>query len=196
MKNPVLESIKLGLILMVVCSVAAGTLGLTYAYTAPIIKAQQDVEIARANQDILKIFGEGELSLSPKEELVDELKEKFPELETIFEITSNGEIIGTAIKMAPKGYGGPIAVAVAINPEGNLVGIKVLDVSKETAGIGTKVMSDEAFLAQFSAKKVSDPFEVKKDVDAISGATISSKAVAKGVREACEIFTKHIKVGK
>lgn len=197
MKNLFLEIVKLGTILMVVCAVAAGALGLTYAYTAPVIAEQERKGQEEKNQEVIKIFAQvKDVSLSPKEELVEELKAKFPELEVIFEIISGEEVVGAAVKISPRGYGGPVVVAVGFDLEGNIVGVKVLDASKETAGIGNKVMTDEIFLGQFAGKKVSDPLEVKKDVDAISGATISSKAVVRGVKDASQIFIEIMKAGK
>jgi electron transport complex protein RnfG len=53
----------------------------------------------------------------------------------------------------------------------------------ETPGLGTKAFSPQ-FLGQFVGKSVKDPIKPKEDIDAITGATITSRAVCKGVKSA------------
>ncbi|MDW7690292.1 RnfABCDGE type electron transport complex subunit G [Flammeovirgaceae bacterium SG7u.111] len=102
-----------------------------------------------------------------------------------------GELVGTAIKTkSPRGYSGDIWIMVGFTPEGAINNIVVLE-HKETPGLGSK-MSTEKFLNQFLEKNP-DTFKmtVGKDggeVDAISGATISSRAFCEAVQLAYDIY--------
>ena len=90
---------------------------------------------------------------------------------------------GEAITVAPRGYAGPINMLVGVD-KAKVVGVKILN-HRETPGLGNKIVKPE-FLRQFAGKTLTDPIEPKKDIDAITGATISSRAVSKGVREALD----------
>lgn len=89
---------------------------------------------------------------------------------------------GKAFAVSPRGYGGPIELMVGIDEKGEVCGVKVLN-QRETPGLGANVVRPK-FLDQFKGKTLNDPIEPKKDIDAITGATISSRAVCVGVREA------------
>jgi len=64
--------------------------------------------------------------------------------------------------------------------EGTLLGIEILSMT-ETPGLGAKIQ-EEPFKGQFKGKSVEDEFIAKQDVEAISGATISSTAVADAIK--------------
>jgi Na+-translocating ferredoxin:NAD+ oxidoreductase subunit G len=101
--------------------------------------------------------------------------------------------------IANDGYGGDIKFSVGIQKDGTVNGISILSIS-ETAGLGMKA-KEEKFQSNFKNKKASQ-FVVTKsgaakdgDVDAISGATITSKAVTKGVNSALAVFENLTKEG-
>jgi len=91
---------------------------------------------------------------------------------------------GKAVSVSPRGYSGPINMIVGVDKSGKVVGIKILN-QTETPGLGADVVKPK-FLNQFIGKTGKDPIEPKKDIDTITGATISSRAVCKGVKEALE----------
>ena len=90
-----------------------------------------------------------------------------------------GQPVGYAVTVTVTGFGGPIEVTVGMDMQGAITGMNVGG-SKfaETAGLGTKA-KEPGFTDQFKGKKT--PLTLKKDVDAISGATITSTAVTKAV---------------
>ena len=95
---------------------------------------------------------------------------------------------GYAVKVAPVGFDSAITMMVGVDTEGNVLGISVIDQS-ETAGLGAvcaaPTSAGEAFRGQFVG--MSGEVTVSKDggqVDAITGATITSRAVCKGVSAA------------
>ena len=80
------------------------------------------------------------------------------------------------VNVAPKGFSDSIKMIVAINMDMKVVGVKVLSHS-ETAGVGTRIMNEEFLQSFFGISKKT----LESDVDTISGATVSSLAVKKGV---------------
>lgn len=104
---------------------------------------------------------------------------------------SDGRFIGYAIPSDGPGFQDTISLLYGWRPgEGKIVGMEILD-SRETPGLGDKIYKDAEFVANFSAL-VPDPdiVTVKKgtrsapnEVDAITGATISSKAVVRIINE-------------
>lgn len=92
-----------------------------------------------------------------------------------------------------KGFGGDIGVIVAVNVESDeVVGIGVTTHS-ETPGVGSKAKDDEDFSDQFKGMSIKDPFKVKSDggrVDAISGATVSSRGVCGAVTESSSVYLR------
>jgi len=103
----------------------------------------------------------------------------------------NKELIGVAIKTrSTKGYSGDIWLMVGLTKTGEIKNVSVID-HKETPGLGTK-MTTPAFVNQFLGKHPeSMNLKVKKDggdVDAITGATISSRAYGEAVQLAYDTF--------
>ncbi|MBT8280858.1 MAG: RnfABCDGE type electron transport complex subunit G [Muriicola sp.] len=104
--------------------------------------------------------------------------------------------VGAAVTgISEKGYSGVVKLMVGFEPDGQIKDIVVLE-QKETPGLGTK-MKGEKFLSQFRNQ---DPanilLKVKKDggdVDALSGATISSRAFAEATQQAFDVFTSYEK---
>ena len=90
--------------------------------------------------------------------------------------------LGYAIEVTPNGFGGAIRMLVGVSPEGVVTGVVVLDM-KETPNLGTKTR-EKSFLDQFIGKEHDFKMGPGQDVQAITGATVSSKAVSAGVSAA------------
>ncbi|MEO0073776.1 MAG: FMN-binding protein [candidate division WOR-3 bacterium] len=103
-----------------------------------------------------------------------------------------GRRCGTIVRAAERGYGGPVPVTAGVDTTGTITGIRIagpVEGLKETQGLGTKVLEPE-WRAQFVGKS---PAEILLDRDggtisAVTGATISSRAVANGLRDALERY--------
>ena len=97
-----------------------------------------------------------------------------------------GRIAGYAIKGSdPSGYGGEIVLMVGFTPDFRISTYKKL-VATETPGLGTN-LSSPAFMKQFAGMDASSPLSVKKDggrIDAITSATITSRAVCGAINDA------------
>ncbi len=80
-----------------------------------------------------------------------------------------------------RGYAGPIKLLLALSPDGKITGIKILE-HKETKNY-VHYMESPEYLSRFLGKSVTDPFEIDKDIDGISRATVSVEAMAKTIKE-------------
>lgn len=112
---------------------------------------------------------------------------------------ASGNMIGWCVNVSPSGYGGALDIMVGIDSNGTVSGMKVVSHS-ETAGLGAKA-TDPSFSSQFTGKKMDSPLAVIKngtpkenEIVAISGATITSEAVKKGVNAAIAV-TKNLNGG-
>lgn len=114
---------------------------------------------------------------------------------------TNGNRIGYVVAaVSPSGYGGDISVAVGIDSKTNTVtGFSVLS-NSETAGLGAKCTDDE-FTSQFKGKEATSIEYVKgggaagNQIDAISGATVTTNAVTEAVNSALTVYSNVLKEG-
>jgi electron transport complex protein RnfG len=126
--------------------------------------------------------------------LVDRFKVMDGDLEREFYV---GEFDGhrniVAVESFGKGFGGDIGVIVAINLENDeIVGVGVTTHS-ETPGLGSRAKTDPALSSQFKGLSIKEAFKVKPDggqIDAISGATVSSRGVCAAVDDIANIYDR------
>lgn len=99
-----------------------------------------------------------------------------------------GETVGYVFVTAASGYGGDVSVMTAVDPSGTILAIEVLSVADETPGLGANAGKSE-WWAQFSG--LAGELAVNKDggeIDALTGATITSRAVTNAVNTALAQF--------
>jgi electron transport complex protein RnfG len=107
-------------------------------------------------------------------------------LAAVYQAQSGGQPVGYAINVEASGSQGTISMMVGIDMDGAVTGVSIVT-NSETSGIGSKVMSNEPLtngtrvLDQFIADGV---LSVGSNVDAITGATVSTKGVTTGVNAA------------
>ncbi len=108
----------------------------------------------------------------------------------------DGKTVGYAISTASQGYGGQVKVMTGIGTDGSIVGVDVFYNDDETPGLG-KNTSKESFRDQYKGLSAKESISVSKDsssgqtVDAVTSATISSRAVTKAVNEACQLYNDY-----
>ncbi|MBW1779950.1 MAG: RnfABCDGE type electron transport complex subunit G [Deltaproteobacteria bacterium] len=104
-----------------------------------------------------------------------------------------GKPNAVAFETFGKGYGGVMGVIVGVDLETDkIIGVGVTTHS-ETPGVGSRAKTDPQFSAQFEGLSITEPFKVKADggqIDALTGATISSRGVCGAVVEAGEIYKR------
>ncbi|BBB89763.1 MAG TPA: RnfABCDGE type electron transport complex subunit G [Methylomusa anaerophila] len=165
--------IKTALYLTATCFLSGVILAAAYTITEPAAAAQR----VKAKDDAMKALVKNADSFKAVEG-----KEGW------YEGIKDGKVIAYVVPANSKGYGGTIEMLAAVTPDGKAVDFKVLK-HNETPGLGDKMVEDK-FRKQF-ANKVPNDLEVvkvptEKNVQALTGATITSRAVTKGVREAVE----------
>lgn len=188
-ENPGCQAGILGAFALIVCASVALSTKLT---AACIEKAQQE-----DTQRMLSQVLPGSLyDTSPaKEELTLTLDGQPVHL---FRARKAGNVSAVALFAETRGYGGPIKLLLGIDANGVLSGVRVVS-HTETPGLGDKIdLTKTQWILGFDGKSLEKPGEshwkVKKDggdFDSFTGATITPRAVVKGVHESLTLFAKH-----
>ena len=171
------------LVLLGITFVSSAAVGFIYRVTEEPIEQAKQANVKSALAEVLPAFDE-----SVSQELVlDELAL------TVHTATQQGQTVGYAVETATKnGFSGLIRMMVGFDAEGNVLNVKVLE-HNETPGLGSK-MADEGnpLLASFQGKNpASMKLSVRKDggeVDALTAATISSRAYVDAVARAYNAY--------
>ena len=126
--------------------------------------------------------------------LVDRFKIMDGDVERNFYVgVFDGQANAVAYETFGKGFGGDVGIMVGVNIETDqLLGISVTTHS-ETPGLGSRAKDDPSFGAQFRDMSIKEPFKVKPDggqVDAVSGATITSRGVCQGITDSSAFYSK------
>jgi electron transport complex protein RnfG len=174
---------RFGLILGIICLVATLVLAVTYEVTRPKIEKVLASEEAAALKAILPG--------------ADSFTEKSSDGIEYFEAYKSGSLAGYCVRVTASGYNGYIRIVVGVDTGGVIKGVEVLEQS-ETPGLGAKISeilpgeNEPFFLRQFKGKQART-VAVKKDIDAITGATISSAAVTDAIRETVNKFFQKVR---
>lgn len=173
------ELAKLAIILFIITAIVAALLGLVNMVTAPMIEANNEAALQEALQALIPDAEFEALSLDPA---LDTYAATPAIVKNIYAASDDK---GYCVEVAPTGFGGPVNMIVGINMDGSLAGIQILSMS-ETPGLGAKA-SDADFAGQFTGADATGSLAVSKDggtIQAITGATITSRAVTNGVNAA------------
>lgn len=168
------DYLNLGLKLLAICLVGALALAGTNMMTAEKIAEQKEISANRAFAEVLP----NAKSIEPTS-LTDE---KMNITKTVVGLDESGNIVGYGVKLVTKGYKNGLELIIGVNTDGTFSGFRV-GTSNETAGLGTKLASSD-FYSQFSGATA--PAELQKNINAISGATISSRAAVNAANAAMD----------
>ena len=114
---------------------------------------------------------------------------------TYYAAINGGEIAAYIFTESSTGYGGDVSVMTAIKPDGTVAGVAILDVSGETPGLGQNAAKESFFSQYIGLKKGVSVLKngakaENNEVDAVTGATITSTAVTRAVNKALDDFEK------
>ena len=170
------EFIKLSLTLCAITLVAALLLAGVNSITEEKIKASEEAAVENAMKSIMS-------DADAFEKVNDYITKGL----------SGDAVIGYCVNVSAKGFGGEIKMIVGINNDNTIAGIDILSHS-ETAGLGAKADTED-FKNRFKGKNtnlsiVKTPTDSDGAVMAITGATITSKAVADGISEAQRLLNE------
>lgn len=174
--------------LFLVTLVASTTLGFIYQLTKePIAEAK----LRKQNTAIKKVVPD--FTNEPNAEAYDVAVEG--DTMRVYPAKKDGKMVGAAVSaFTGKGYSGQIRLMVGFNADGTINNISVLE-HQETPGLGDKIEKAKSqWSSQFNDKNPEDfQLQVRKDggdVDAITAATISSRAYCDAVQRAYQAFQK------
>lgn len=183
------------LALTVIAVVAAAALAAVYVVTKPAIEQQQQEKIQKAMMEVLPGF-------KGKTESVKLLANQDDKSEVTVNLAYNadGSLFGAAVETyTDKAFSGSFTVMVGLDANGTIIGTSVINAA-ETPGLGDNIKSP-AFSGQFAKNKMNPKnsdfdLKVKKDggeVDAITAATISSRAYCDAINRAAKAYDTVLK---
>lgn len=171
------------IVLMAICLVVTGALAGTNMLTERKIEAIEQQEQDESLKEVLKADKYKDIVSGKEYKALDK----------------NGNVVGYIFVTTEKGYGGDVKVMTGIKTDGTISAVKVLDATSETPGLGQNT-GKEDWYRQFAGLSAAEEIKVDKNsaskpdntVRAVTGATISSKAVTKAVNKARERFNEII----
>ena len=160
--------LKLALTLLVISAVISGLLGLTNFVTKDKIAAINADKTAASMKEVLPADTYTQANVA-----------------AVYQADDKGYVV----EVTPSGFGGTIDMVVGVGTDGTVTGVSIISMS-ETSGLGANA-SKESFRSQFVGK--SGELAVSKDggeIDALTGATITSRAVTSGVNTALVVASE------
>ncbi len=196
-------SVRMVLTMAVIGLLAGFLIVFTYRTTLPIIEQNRQEYLERAIFEVLpgavtkQVF---EVTPDGKLQPTTDVHSKTPKVYAGYD--AQGKLVGVALEARGQGFQDVISLIYGYNPyQQAIIGMKVLE-SKETPGLGSKIETDPEFLANFKALevkltadgKIEHPVEMVKkgqkthdwQIEAITGATISSRAITNILRKSTE----------
>ncbi len=182
------EMVNPAVVLFLVGLIVTGLLAVVYQMAQPIIVEREAKEKMASLQTVLPAADTFEPEKSRS--ILEQGGLTVPEtVVSLYPGMKGGAFAGCAVQVAPKGYGGAISMIVGVGADGAISGVIIIS-QNETPGLGTKA-AEPAFLKQYNA--VADPagLQVVKrvattrgEIEALTGATVTSRAVTRGVTDA------------
>jgi electron transport complex protein RnfG len=195
MKNAVRFAIILGMI----SAITGLALAVVFQITNPIIQAQNEKEL----QDGLKEIFPGDYEFVKLDKPIPSLDETAQISDSfLVKDRNSNKNIGMVVTVTVPGSQAAIKMLVGVKSDGTVSGVKILQMN-ETAGLGANADNPNyyvdkknkiTFLGQFIGKNtLKDKLVPKEDVIAMTGATVTSRAVSSGVKIAGESIANYLK---
>lgn len=174
--------IKPAAVLLIICIIAAGLLGYVNMITTAPIEEQE----ALAKQESMTAV------LPDASSFGDEVEVEEGNITSVTPaLDADGNEMGYAVAITTKGFSAGLKLMYGVDTEGSITGLSVVDCSNETPGLGAN-SANESFYGQFAGK--GGNVAVTKDggeIEALTGATITSRAVANAATEAIDYVTEN-----
>ena len=185
---------NIALRLIIITVIAGLLLGLTYSSTKDPIAQQEALKASESRRVVLNDAADFEqIDLASLN-----LPEEYGVIRESYRGINNGETVGITVSMVITGYSAGLNITVGIQNDGTVAGVDIGSHS-ETPGLGAKA-DDPDYLSQYTG--ITPPVNIVKtepsnpsDVQAVTGATITSKAVADAVGLAAEFYNQYMKEG-
>ncbi|HEY8500325.1 MAG TPA: RnfABCDGE type electron transport complex subunit G [Clostridia bacterium] len=183
--------IKPTLVLFLVCATITGSLAFVNRATSGVIEQRTKAEQEEFRKQLLG-----------KADSFEQITLNFdnPAVKDVYAGYNTEGLAGYVVNVAAKGYGGDINIVVGVDNNGAVTGIIIGD-NGETPGLGTKALEPD-FINQFYEVGINDELTVVKqnkksanEIQAVSGATVTSRGVTQGVQTALDITKKLMEEG-
>ena len=176
------ETIRLGLILLIITVVSAGILAASNELTKDKIA---QIEMESSLGAITEIFNPGDTFEQTEDSKLEEIISEVPSVLEVLEVYTGDSISGYSIKTFGSGYGGDVVVATGFSTEGQVVGVRILEHS-ETPGFGANAEKPE-YTDRFIGKAADEEIVI----EGLSGATKTDTTVRAQVNEARQVFNDY-----
>lgn len=199
-KSEIMSSVKDGAILFAITLIAGLLLGFFYQITKEPIAKQQELAVQKACAEVFSDASFEAIDYAPSVELQETFVAEGVEIGTVFKaLDSQGQETGYVVETtSANGYGGDIVLYVGITNEKTVSGVSILSIA-ETPGLGMK--AEDVLVPQFKDKEAAT-FAYSKtgavapnEIDAISGATVTTKAVVQAVNGAVAVADELLEGG-
>lgn len=175
--NSYKENFAPTVVLVLICLIATFLVAGAYQITKPII---DDITQKNADAARIEVLPDAD---SFGQVVMDGLQLEDKTNTTVTEIFEAKNETGYVFTVTAKGFGGTVTTMIGVNPDGEITGVKVTDASNETPGLGSKATVPDHTNKFVGLSDVSD-------VDGISGATYTSRAVHNSVDAALQQFAQ------
>lgn len=195
------DMLKEANILFLITLIAGLVLGFVYELTKEPIRLQEEKAIQEACQAVFADASSFEaVKYVPNVTLTEELAALGVEIGTIYKAyDASGNDKGYVVESTTReGYGGNIVLYVGVKTDGAVSGVSILEIA-ETPGLGMN--ADAVLIPQFKGVQTSQFTYTKtgstndSEIDAISGATVTTKAVVNAVNGAVQVVTEDLLKG-
>lgn len=177
------EFVQLGGVLCAITLVVALALGAVNAVTVDKIAQINQQKILDSLEMVMPGAEAEQIDVAEGTTITTETKNATSiEILSAYKMTKDGADAGYCVEVGPTGFGGVVDTMVGIDAEGNITGISVISAASETPGLGARA-TEEAFQGQYTGLAGTE-VAVTKDggtVEALTGATITSRCVSEGV---------------
>jgi electron transport complex protein RnfG len=175
-------ALAIGLKLLLICAVVAGVVSFVYSATIDAYNANIAAEIQASMKVIFDASESDVIEHTLYEGTLDS------DVSAIYMVKKNGESVGYCINLEGKGFGGSMNLMVGYRTDKTICGVSVVS-HAETPGVGDKATKAQ-HLAQYIglSGKMTIAKNGNADITAISGATVSSKAIHAALERANEII--------
>lgn len=185
-----------GLILAGLAAVCTAAVALTHAMTAPRIAANEQAYLERSLAPVLEgveydgMLSESTIIIEPPHELPGD--DDVP----VYRVYADGSPVAALFVVTARGgFSGPIRLLIGVDARGTVTGVRVLE-HRETPGLGDLIEAGKSdWILQFSGRSLTDPappgWAIRRDggeFDQLTGATITPRAVIRGIEETLLFF--------
>lgn len=185
-----------GAILAGLAAICTALVAGTHAVTAPRIAANEQAYLEQSLQPVLQgieydgMLSESTITVPPPHDLPGD------DPVTVYRVYADGAPIAALFVVEARGgFSGPIRLLVGVDAGGAVTGVRVLS-HRETPGLGDKIDADKSDWAlQFTGRSLGDPeatgWAIRRDggeFDQLTGASITPRAVIRGIRETLQYF--------